>query len=230
MNPEERTVARENILSPFTCHLSLFFVAHMRADRLAHDDAHDVAGRPHVEDDDGEVVVHAKADGGGVHYLELLPEHLSVGDAVVARRRRVFHGVGCVDALDLRGLQYHVGLDFQSAQGRRRVGREVRVASPRGEDDDAPLLEVPDGAAAYERLGDLRDVDGREHARVHARLLQRVLQDDGVHHGGEHADVVGGGAIHIARALRDAAEDVAAADDYGDLDAQVAHVPDLPGD
>ena len=89
---------------------------------------------------------------------------------------------------------------------------------------------MPDGAAAYERLGDLRDIDGRQHARVHARLLQRVLQDDGVHHCGEHADVVGGGAIHVARALRDAAEDVAAADDDSDLDAQVAHVPYLLGD
>src|SRR2546423_3936073 len=228
MSDELRLLAFNSSL--ITHHSSLFFVAHTRADRFAHDDAHDVAGRPHVEDDDGEVVVHAQAYGGGVHHPELLPEHLAVGDAVVARGGRVFHGVVGVDAVNLRRLQNHVGLDFQSAQGRRRVGRKIRVPRARGEDDDAPLLKMPDGAAAYERLGDLRDVDGRKHTRVHARLLQRVLQDDGVHHGGEHADVVGGGAIHVARALRDAAEDVAAADDYGDLDAQVAHVPDLPGD
>jgi hypothetical protein len=89
---------------------------------------------------------------------------------------------------------------------------------------------VADGAAADEGLGDLRDVDGREHARVHARLLQSVLQDDGVHHGGEHADVVGARPVHVARALRDAAEDVAAADDDRHLDAEVAHRANLPSD
>jgi hypothetical protein len=44
-----------------------------------------------------------------------------------------------------------------------------------------------------------------------------------VHHGGQHAHVVGGGAVHADRAAGDAAEDVAAADDDGHLDAHVHH-------
>ena len=51
-----------------------------------------------------------------------------------------------------------------------------------------------------------------------------------VHHGGEHAHVVGGGAIHAPRAARHAAEDVAAADDDGDLHAEIADLGHFLGD
>src|SRR5205085_535573 len=151
-------------------------VADSRADRLARDDADDVARRAHVEDDDGEVVVHAQTDCRGVHHLQALLKNFLVRDAVVARRGGVFDGVGRVDPLDLRRLQDNVGLYLKRAQGRGRVGREVRVACPGGEDDDAPLLYVAYGAAAYEGLGDLRDVDGGEDARVDADFFERVLQ------------------------------------------------------
>ena len=43
-----------------------------------------------------------------------------------------------------------------------------------------------------------------------------------VDHGGEHAHVVGAGAVHAARRAGHAAEDVAAADHDRDLDAEVA--------
>src|SRR3712207_244457 len=84
-------------------------------------------------------------------------------------------------------------------------------------------------AAAYEGLADLRDVYGREHARVHADLLKSVLQDDGVHDRREHAYVVGARPVHVARALRDAAEDVPAADDDRDLHAQLVYGLNLFG-
>ena len=83
---------------------------------------------------------------------------------------------------------------------------------------DAPFLEVADGAAADERLGDGAHLDRRHHARDDVLLLERVLQRERVDHRRQHAHVVGGGAIHAARAGRDAAEDVAAADDDRDLD------------
>ena len=47
---------------------------------------------------------------------------------------------------------------------------------PRGEDHDAALLEVADGAAADVRLGDLGDGDRRQHPGVGAELLERVLE------------------------------------------------------
>jgi hypothetical protein len=41
-----------------------------------------------------------------------------------------------------------------------------------------------------------------------------------VHDGGQHAHVVGRGAVHADRATRHTAEDVAAADDHSHLDTQ----------
>ena len=61
-------------------------------------------------------------------------------------------------------------------------------------------------------------------------VLERVLQRQGVDDRGEHAHVVGGRAVHALGARRQAAEQVAAADDDGDLDAELLDLADLLGD
>ena len=63
-----------------------------------------------------------------------------------------------------------------------------------------------------------------------ADLLERVLQRQGVDDRGQHAHVVGGRPVHAAGAGRQAAEQVAAADDDGDLDAELLDFADLAGD
>jgi hypothetical protein len=68
----------------------------------------------------------------------------------------------------------------------------------------------------------LAHLDGGLHARRDAALLQGVLQGQGVHHRGEHAHVVGGGAVHPRGGAAQAAEDVAAADHEGELHAEGA--------
>src|SRR5690606_34160607 len=60
--------------------------------------------------------------------------------------------------------------------------------------------------------------DRRLHASGCARLLEEVLQRQGVHHGAEHAHVVGTAAVHAALAQLRAAEEVATADHDRDLD------------
>ncbi len=55
---------------------------------------------------------------------------------------------------------------------------------------------------------------------IDAELLERILQGQRVDHRRQHAHVVGGGAVHAAGAARDAAEDVAAADDERELAAE----------
>src|SRR5580704_7416450 len=67
---------------------------HERSDRLSRDGALDVACRSQVEHDDGQAVVHAERDGGGVHHLEALLEDLEVRDAVETLRIGMHHGVG----------------------------------------------------------------------------------------------------------------------------------------
>ena len=53
-------------------------------------------------------------------------------------------------------------------------------------------------------------------------LLEGVLQGQGVDDRGEHAHVVGLGAVHARAGAGHAPPDVAAADDDGDVDAEVA--------
>ena len=93
-----------------------------------------------------------------------------------------------------------------------------------------PFLEVPHGAAADVVLADFLDADGGHDARVAAERFERVLQREAVHDGREHAHVVGGDAVHAGPREARAAEDVAAADDDGDLDVAGHDVPDLAGD
>ena len=61
-------------------------------------------------------------------------------------------------------------------------------------------------------------------------LLQRRLHGQRVHHGRQHAHVVGLGAFHAGGGTGDAAEDVAAADHDADLHAHADHVADIGGD
>ena len=89
---------------------------------------------------------------------------------------------------------------------------------PAGEDDDPALLEVAHRAAADVRLGDLRDLERGENPRVGPDPLERVLERERVEDGGEHARVVGGGSVHALGRGRDAAVDVAAADDDRELE------------
>ena len=133
-------------------------------------------------------------------------------------------GVGAVDAVDagVRALQDRLGADLRRAQRGGGVGGEVRVAGAGREHDDPALLEVPDRAQRDERLGDLRHRDRGLHACRLADRLERVLQRERVDHGGEHAHVVGAGAVHAARRAGHAPPDVAAADDDRDLDAELA--------
>ena len=108
--------------------------------------------------------------------------------------------VGAVDAARaVLGHQDRRRADLQRAERCGGVGREVRVAGSGREDDDPPLLEMPDRPAADVRLRDLRDVECRLHPRLGAGAFERVLERERVHHGGEHSDVVGRRAVHALR-------------------------------
>ena len=63
-----------------------------------------------------------------------------------------------------------------------------------------------------------------------AVLLERILHGQAVDDGGEHAHVIAGGAIHALRAGGHAAEDVAAANDDADFDAEALNLCDVCGD
>src|ERR1019366_2273116 len=81
-----------------------------------------------------------------------------------------------VDAVHAGGLGDHVGLDFERPQGGRGIGGKVRIGGARREDDDAPLFQVTDGAAANVGLGHLVHFDGARHALRNSHLFEGVAR------------------------------------------------------
>src|ERR1041385_2180661 len=67
-------------------------------------------------------------------------------------------------------------------------------------------------------------------ACLNADLLQRVLQNDRVHYGRQHADVIRRRAIHVAGTGRHAAKNVSASDDYGNLNPELVSLLNLFSD
>ena len=133
--------------------------------------------------------------------------------------------VGAVDPVDLRSLQDGLGLDLQGSLGGGRVGREERRPDPGREDDDATLVEVAHGSQRNVGLGDLAHVDRGLHARWQADLLQGVLQRQRVHHGGQHAHVVGPRPIDAGSLP--SSEDVSSPDDDRGLHAEAYDIGEL---
>ncbi len=126
-------------------------------------------------------------------------------------------------------LQQGVGVDLGSTQRRGRVGGEERVAGTGGEDHDAALLEVAHRLAADVRLAQPGHLDRALHPGVLPGTLERVLQRQTVHHGAEHADVVGLRGIHARHRPCAAAPEVAATDDDAHVDVHLADGNDLLG-
>ena len=122
-----------------------------------------------------------------------------------------------------------MGADLQRSQGGGGICGEIRVAGARAEDDDPPFFEVADRAAANIGLGDFSHRDRALHARVQSNTFHRGLQRQGIHHRGQHADVVGRGTVHPAIGGWHAAPDVAAANDHAHLHAVLDNRGDLAG-
>ncbi len=201
------------------------------ADGFAVDDAGDVAGFFQVEDDDGDFAFHGEADGGHVHDAEIVSDDLAVGELVEHFGGGVFLGVGVEDAVDFGGFEEDFDAELGGAEGGAGIGGEKGIAGAGGEDHDAAFFQVADHAAADERLADLADRQGGGDAGRLAERLEHVLEGHGVHDGGEHAHVVGGGALDMTSGGECfTADEVAAADDDGDLDAALCDLCDLFGD
>src|SRR6185295_19263209 len=105
-----------------------------------------------------------------------------------------------------------------------RVGGKVRIAGPGGEDDDASFFEMARGATANVGLGDLADLDRREDARAHRQRLEGTLQRQAVDDGREHPHVVAGRAVDAEGLPREAAKEIAPADDVRELAAEVVYL------
>ena len=61
-------------------------------------------------------------------------------------------------------------------------------------------------------------------------MLERAFEGEGVHHGGEHADVIGGGPVHSPGGSTRAAPEISTADDDAELEAALHGFADFQGD
>ena len=149
----------------------------------------------------------------------------------VAPRLGVRHGIAIVDAVDLGRLEQDLGVDLDRAQRGRGVGREVRVAGAR------PRRSTTRPFSRW-RIA-RRRMYGSAISFMAIAVITRVgtparssasCERQAVHDRRQHADVVAGRAVHAPRRRRQPAEDVAAADDDPDLDAERVDLADLAGD
>ena len=88
---------------------------------------------------------------------------------------------------------------------------------------------MPDRLATDIRLRHFLHCDGGLHPGGNTSPLEPVLEGDGVHHRGQHADVVSCGSLHARGRPLQAAEDVAAAHDDRQLGAIGHHLGHIGG-
>ena len=123
------------------------------ADLLALDRTDDVLRVLERKDEHGNVVVHRKRRGRGVHDRKVLGQHVLIGDSVVLDRICILGGVGVVNAVDVLGEQDHVGIDLRRAQHRCRVGREERRADAAAKEHYAALFQMTGADVSSVRRG-----------------------------------------------------------------------------
>ena len=89
---------------------------------------------------------------------------------------------------------------------------------------------MADGFAANIRLGHFLHRNSALHSCGYPRPLQAILQGDCIHHGGKHAHVIGGGAIHPGGGALQPPEDVTPAHHDGELGSRGHHGGYITGD
>ena len=103
------------------------------------------------------------------------------------------------------------------------------AAGAAADDDHIPRLEVFDGTRLGVVFADGLHADRGQDFGLHAVVLQGRLQGQRVNDRGEHAHLVAFHAVEAFLCAREAAENVASADDDADLDACGRSRPDLFG-
>ena len=182
------------------------------ADGLGAEGVGEVTDRAEVEDDDGDLVVHAEAESGGVHDAEAIFETMLEGNGFETFSFRIFPRVRAVDSIDLGCFEDDIGSHFAGAKGGGGVGGKEGAACAAGEDDDGSFIELVLGFAPDEGLGHVFHFDGRHDGAFHTDVGERAFQGEGVHDRGQHSNVIGSGTIHATGGGGGSAPEVSATD------------------
>src|SRR5207249_8422996 len=112
-----------------------------------------VARLIHIENHDRNLVIHTKAERGGIHDLQPFRERFGKREAIVESRVRVGIWISIINASDVGGFQYDFGANLARSQSCCRVGRKVGITCAGGENNNAPQFEMADGAPRNEGFG-----------------------------------------------------------------------------
>src|SRR5699024_3399104 len=86
--------------------------------------------------------------------------------------------------------QYYIRLHLRRTERRSGVSGEVRITDACCEDYDAALFKVSDCPSSDIGLRNLFHLNRGEHTCLTAKLLEAVLQCQGVHYSGKHPHVI----------------------------------------
>jgi RNA polymerase sigma factor (sigma-70 family) len=181
--------------------------------------------------------VHRQLLLAGQHERALVHDLHPGGDRLLVGQRGVPPGAGLavrVTVIDpVRpplGHQQRVGIELERPLNRGIVGGHVRLPDAAGQHHDQAAAQVTVGPEPDERLGDALHRDGGHDPDVTgAPAGQRPAQHQRVHHGTQHADVVGLGTPDAPVVGHPAAEEVAAPDNHAELDSKPVHGEQLFG-
>ena len=92
-----------------------------------------------------------------------------------------------------------------------------------------PRSQMADGHPPDKGLGDILHFDRRLNPGGNAERLEHALDGEGIHHGGEHSHIIGGGPLHTALARAHPAPKISATYDHGDFQPRLVGLFDLFG-
>ncbi|CDN44345.1 hypothetical protein BN871_EQ_00080 [Paenibacillus sp. P22] len=210
------------------CGILLCTSFHDRSDFLSQDDPLNIAWNRYGEYDERNIVVHAERSGCRIHDAKIAVEHIEVRQLIELLCGFVLERIGGINPVHfVLGHQNDLGFDFSRAERSRRIRREERIAGSGREDDDAPLLEMADRAAADIRLRDLLHGDRGLDTGRHIDGFKRILQSQRIHHCSQHAHVIRCRAVDSFGGACDTAPDIPSSDYDSHFDAKLHDFLDL---
>src|SRR5688500_8702171 len=104
----------------------------------------------HIENNDGQFVLHTVRKDSHIHDVEIFFVGLMKRDVLVTGCIAIFLGISGVNAIHPCPLQHNTALRFNSPKTSGRVGSEIGVSDPRAENNNPAFLKVAYGSSAYE--------------------------------------------------------------------------------
>src|SRR5210317_1791307 len=200
------------------------------SDLVATNDTFNIAAGRQIKHEDRQVVVHTKGCRRRVHHLKTLLEDIQIRQLLVFDGIFVFRRIRVVNSVNFGRFENNFSTDYDSTQARCRVGREKRIAGARAKNNNTPFFEMANSPAADIWLSDLLHFNGGLDPGDRPRLFQGILQRQAVHDRGQHPHVVGTCTVHPHRGCGNSAEDIAAANDDGNLDTKIDTPANFDGD